>query len=73
MKMSQQDLVIPLHAQGQSATEIYKYLVQAFGELAIADSAVSITIRALSCATPDEEARDLGGRPPNLMIDAKIQ
>jgi hypothetical protein len=27
----------------------------------------------LSWATPDEEARDVGGRLPNLMIDARIQ
>jgi hypothetical protein len=34
---------------------------------------VSTTIKALSWVTPDEEARDLGGQPPNLMIDARIQ
>jgi hypothetical protein len=34
---------------------------------------VSRTIRTLSLAAPDEEARDLGGQPPNLMIDARTQ
>jgi hypothetical protein len=48
-------------------------IAQAFGELAIAYSPVSRTIKALSWARPDEEARDLGGGPPNLMIDARIQ
>jgi cytochrome c-type biogenesis protein CcmH/NrfF len=70
--MSQQDLVLSLHAQGQSGTEIHHHLVQAFGELAIADSTVSRTIRILSWAMPDEETRDFGGRPSNLMIVARI-
>jgi hypothetical protein len=48
------------------------HLVQAFGEFAIACSRVSRTIRALSWATPDEEARGLSGRPPSLIIDARI-
>jgi hypothetical protein len=73
VKTSQQDLVLGLHAQGQWATEIHHHLVQAFGELAIAYSTVSITIRGLSLVTPDEEAHDLGGRPLKLMIDARIQ
>jgi hypothetical protein len=71
--MRQQDLVLALHAQGQSAAEIHRRLVQAFGELVIAYPTVSRNIRALSPATPDKEARDLGGRSPNFMIDARIQ
>jgi hypothetical protein len=71
--MSQQDFVLTLHAEGQSTTEIHRHLVQVFGELAIAYSTVSRTIRALRWAAPDEEARNLCGRPPNLTIDARIQ
>jgi hypothetical protein len=70
--MSQQDLVLALHAQGHLTTEIHCYLVQVFGELAIAYSTISRTIRVLSWATSEEEAPDLGERPPNLMIGARI-
>jgi hypothetical protein len=73
MKESQQDLVLALHAQGQSATEVHRHLVQAFGQLAIAYFTVSRTIKMLSWATPDEEVCDLGGQLPSLMIDVRIQ
>jgi hypothetical protein len=55
------------------AIEIHRHLVQAFGNLAIAAFTVSRDIRMLSWATPDEEARGLGGRASNFMINTRIQ
>jgi hypothetical protein len=70
--MSQQDLVLVLHAQGKSTITIHQHLVEAFGELAISYAMVSRTIRSLSWNPIDDESQNFGGRPSNQLIDARI-
>jgi hypothetical protein len=72
VKVSQQDVVLTLHAQGNSVTEIHDHLVETIGGLAISNSAVCRSIRKLSWNPKDDEARDFGGQMPNQLIDARI-
>jgi transposase len=72
INISQQDLVLVLHAQGRSATTIHQHLVEAFGELAISSVTASRTIRSLSWNPIDDESQNFGGRPSNQLIDVRI-
>jgi hypothetical protein len=72
-KMMQHDHSLSLHVQGKLATKIHHDLNRAFGELAIACLTVMRNVRESSWAIPKEDVRDLGGRPPNHEIDARIR
>jgi hypothetical protein len=65
--------LLSFHAQGKSATEIHHHLALGFGELATADSTSTRTVRQSSWVVPEENAHDLGGRPPNQAINARIR
>jgi hypothetical protein len=61
--MSQRNLILPLRAQGNSATAMRQHLIEAFSGLVISCAMVSTTIRSLSWHPIDDESQNLGGLP----------
>jgi hypothetical protein len=66
--MSQHDAVRFLSSEGLPADIIHQHLIEVFGEMAMAYSTVTRTLRERSWTLTDIPK----GRPPNFLIDAAI-